>query len=165
MQPAAQISNGRNARTGPRIVPEPVLFRQAVEPLGSFERVVEPTIGLALGALAVLAATALLHLSRTLAEPYRGRWLAGNGRDLFHAVSALVFTAAMLGKGCPGARAALLAAVLLTLPLRLLDSLPEGRGRRVAMPFALVGLGAAPPLLEPRSIVHAGNTLALLLFY
>jgi hypothetical protein len=142
-----------------------MLFRQAVEPLGSFEPVVEPTIGLALGALAVLAATALLELSRTLAEAYRGRWFAGNGRDLFHAASALVLTAAMLANGLPPALAALVAAVLLTLPLLLLDSLSERRGPRVAMLFALVGLGAAPPLLEPKSIVHAANTLAQLLFY
>ena len=142
-----------------------MLFRQAVEPLGSFDRVVEPTTGLALGALAVLAATALLELSRTLAEAYRGRWFAGNGRDLFHAGSALVLTAAMLANGLSPALAALVAALLLTLPLLLLDSLPERRAPRVAMLFALVGLGAAPPLLEPRSIVHAANALARLLFY
>ena len=46
-------------------MPQPVLFRHAVEPLGSFARIVEPGAGLALGALAVLAATALLELSRT----------------------------------------------------------------------------------------------------
>jgi len=145
-------------------VPEPVLFRQAVEPLGSFDRVVEPTTGLALGVLAVLAATALLELSRTLAEAYRGRWFAGNGRDLFHAAAALVLTAAMLANGLPAALAALVAAVLITLPLLLLDSLPEQRRPRVALLFALVGLGAAPPLLEPRSIVNAANALARLLF-
>jgi len=146
-------------------VPEPVLFRQAVEPLGSFDRVVEPTTGLALGALAVLAATALLELSRTLAETYRGRWFAGNGRDLFHAAAALVVTAAMLANGLPPALAALVAALLLTLPLLFLDSLPDRRPPRVAMLFALVGLGAVPPLLEPRSIVQAANALARLLFY
>src|SRR5262249_36526879 len=143
----------------------PVLFRQAVEPLGSFDRVVEPATGLALGAFAVLAATALLELSRTLAEAYRGRWFAGNGRDLFHAAAALVVTGAMLANGLPPALAALVAALLLTLPLLFLDSLPARRPPRVAMLFALLGLGAAPALLEPRSIVHAANALARLLFY
>jgi len=33
------------------------------------------------------------------------------------------------------------------------------------MIFALVGIGALPPLLEPRSIVDAANALARLLFY
>src|SRR3989454_12358876 len=37
-----------------RIVPQPVLFRHTVEPLGSFARMVEPGAGLALGARAVL---------------------------------------------------------------------------------------------------------------
>ena len=43
---------------------------------------------------------------------------------------------------------------LLILPLLFLDSLPARRPARVAMLFALVGLAAAPPLLEPRSIVE-----------
>ena len=124
-----------------------MLFRQAVDPLGSFDRAVKPAIGLVLGVLAVLAATALLELSRTLAETYRGRWFAGNGRDIFHAAAALV------------------AAALLTLPLLFLDSLSARRPRRVAMIFALVGIGVMPPLLEPRSIVDAANALARLLFY
>ena len=64
-----------------------------MEPLGSFDRLVEPLAGLALGALAVLAATALLELSRTLAETYRGRWYAGNGRDVFHAAAAVAMIA------------------------------------------------------------------------
>lgn len=141
-----------------------MLFRHAVEPFGSFDRVVEPAIGLALGALAVLAATALLELSRTLAEAYRGRWFAGNGRDLFHAAAALVLTIAMLASGLPLALAALVAAIVLTLPLLVLDTLPARPGR-VAMLFALVGLAAAPALLEPDSIVRAANALARLMFY
>ncbi|HEY4884361.1 MAG TPA: hypothetical protein VII08_12075 [Myxococcales bacterium] len=142
-----------------------MLFRQAVDPLGSFDRAVKPGIGLVLGVLAVLAATALLELSRTLAETYRGRWFAGNGRDVFHAAAALVLTTALLANGLPPALAALVAAALLTLPLLFLDSLSTRRPRRVAMIFALAGVGALPPLLEPRSIVDAANALARLLFY
>ena len=33
------------------------------------------------------------------------------------------------------------------------------------MLFALVGIAAAPPLLEPLSIVRAANALARFLFY
>jgi hypothetical protein len=33
------------------------------------------------------------------------------------------------------------------------------------MLFALMVLAAAPPLLEPESIVHAANQVARLLFY
>jgi hypothetical protein len=146
-------------------VPEPVVFRQAVEPLGRFDRAVAPTTRLALGALAVLAATGLLELSRTLAEAYRGRWFAGNGRDLFHAAASLVLTSAMIASGLPPALAILVAAALLTLPLLLLDRLPERRFARALILFGLVALGAAPALLEPRSIVHAANALARLLFY
>jgi hypothetical protein len=142
-----------------------MLFRQAVEPLGSFDRIVQPAVGFALGALAVFAATALLELSRTLAETYRGRWFAGNGRDVFHAGAAIVLTVALLANGLPPALAALVAATVLTLPLLFLDSLPSQRPPRVAMLFALLGLAAAPPLLEPRSIVQAANAVARLLFY
>jgi hypothetical protein len=142
-----------------------MLFRQQVEPLGSFDRIVDPGVGLALGVLAVLAATALLELSRTLAEAYRGRWFAGNGRDVFHAGAALAVILALLANGHPPALAAVVAAVVLTIPLLLLDSLPAERTRRVAMLFALVGLAAAPALIEPRSIVGAANALARLLFY
>ena len=41
-------------------MPEAMLFRQTVEPLGSFDRIVEPGAGLALGALSIFVATALL---------------------------------------------------------------------------------------------------------
>jgi hypothetical protein len=145
-------------------VPEAVLFRHTVEPLGRFERAVEPAAGLALGVLAVVAATALLELSRTLAETYRGRWFAGNGRDVFHAAALLAIAAALLANGLPPAMAALVAASLLILPLLFLDSLPARRPERLAMLFTLVGIAAAPPLLEPRSIVQAANAVARLLF-
>ena len=159
----AEQGDGERAH-GPRIVPEGVLFRHTVEPLGSFERAVDPAAGLAFGALSVVAATGLLELSRTLAETYRGRWFAGNGRDVFHAGALLVIAAALLANGLPPAIAALAAASLLVLPLLFLDSLPARRPQRLAMLFALVGIGAAPPLLEPSSIVQAANAVARLLF-
>jgi hypothetical protein len=142
-----------------------MLFRHTVEPLGRYERIVEPGAGLALGALAVLVVAALLELSRTLAETYRGRWFAGNGRDVFHAAAALAMACALLANGLPPALAGLASASVLMLPLLFLDSLPPRRAPRAAMLFALVGIAAAPPLLEPRSIVQAANAVARFLFY
>ena len=142
-----------------------MLFRHTVEPLGSFAPVLDTGPALALGALAVFLAAALLELSRTLAEAYRGRWFAGNGRDVFHAGAALAIAVAMLSTGLPPALAGLVAAVVLTLPLLLLDSLPARRSSRAAMLFALIGVVAAPALLEPRAVVDAANALASLLFY
>ena len=142
-----------------------MLFRHTVEPLGSFEPIVEPGAGLALGAVAVTVATALLELSRTLAETYRGRWFAGNGRDVFHAGAALAMAGALFANGLPPALALLASATVLMIPLLILDSLPARRPPRAAMLFALVGIAAAPPLLEPRSIVQAANVLARFLFY
>ena len=151
---------------GPRIVPQGVLLRHRVlQPLGGFERLVSPSLGLALGSLAVLSATALLELSRTMAEKYRGRWFAGNGRDVFHAGAAAVIAPALLVNGLSPALACLAAASLLLLPLLFLDSLPARRAPRVAMLLGLVGLAAAPPLLEPRSIVDTANLVARVLFY
>lgn len=135
-----------------------------MEPLGDWDRIVTPPLGLALGALAVVSATALLELSRTLAETYRGRWFAGNGRDIFHVAAAGVIASALVVNGLPPALACLAAASLLTLPLLFLDSLPARRPARVGMLLALVGLAAAPPLLEPASIVQTANFVARLLF-
>ncbi|HUJ27935.1 MAG TPA: hypothetical protein VLW85_18065 [Myxococcales bacterium] len=135
------------------------------QPLGSFERIVPPATGVALGALAVLAATALLELSRTLAEKYRGRWFAGNGRDVFHAAAAVVLVPALIANGLSVPLSCLAAASLLMLPLLFLDSLPARRAPRVAMLLGLVGVAAAPPLIEPQSIVDAANALARVLFY
>jgi hypothetical protein len=135
-----------------------------VEPLGRFERLVPPLPGLLLGALAVFAAAALLELSRSLAETFRGRWFAGNGRDLFHGLAAFVTAAALFVNGLPPALASLWAASLLLVPLLLLDTLPSQRPVRAALLFALVGLAAAPALLEPGSIVATANAVALVLF-
>jgi hypothetical protein len=135
-----------------------------VEPLGRYEPLVTGPLGVALGAMAVLAATALLELSRSLAERFRGRWFAGNGRDLFHVIAAAVVASALFAIGLPPALACLSAASLLILPLLFLDSLPARRPLRAALLLGLVGLAAAPPLLEPQSIVQSANFLARLLF-
>ena len=71
----------------------------------------------------------------------------------------------LLANGLPPALAALVSATVLMLPLLFLDSLPARRQPRAAMLFALVGLAATPPLLEPQSIVDAANAVARLLFY
>ncbi len=135
-----------------------------VEPLGAYDRFLAPPLGLAIGALAVISAAALLELSRTLAETYRGRWFAGNGRDVFHVAAAGVIASALFVNGLPVALACMAAASLLLLPLLFLDSLPTRRPVRLALLLALVGLAAAPPLLEPRSIVDTANLIARALF-
>ena len=135
-----------------------------MEPFGAYERWLEPPLALAIGAVAVLSATALLELSRTLAETYRGRWFAGNGRDVFHVAAAGVIAPALAVNGLSLPLACLAALSLLILPLLFLDSLPARRPVRVAMLLALVGLAAAPPLLEPASIVDAANAVARMLF-
>jgi hypothetical protein len=135
-----------------------------VEPLGTFDRFVEPSTGLALGALAIVSAAALLELSRTLAERYKGRWFAGNGRDIFHVAAVGVIFSALRANGLPPALAAFAAATIAILPLLFLDSLPARRPVRVAFLLALFALAAAPPMLEPRSIVDACNSIARQLF-
>ena len=135
-----------------------------MEPLGSYAPLVSAQLGLALGALAVLSATALLELSRTLAETWRGRWFSGNGRDVFHVAAVGVVASALLVNGLPAALACLAAASLLLLPLLVLDSLPSRRPVRVGLLLGLVGLAAAPPLLEPGSIVQSANFVACALF-
>ena len=142
-----------------------MLLKRRVEPLGAFQRLVSAPLGLALGTLAVLSATALLELSRTLAEAYRGRWFAGNGRDVFHVAAAGVMASALAANGLPLALACLASLSLLILPLLFLDSLPARRPARVALLLGLVGLAAAPPLIEPASIVQAANTIARMLFH
>jgi hypothetical protein len=135
-----------------------------VEPLGAYERLVAPSTGVALGALAVLSAAALLELSHTLAERYRGRWFAGNGRDVFHVAAVGVLASTLLANGLPPALACFAAATVAIIPLLFLDSLPARRPARVAFLLALIALAAAPLLLEPRSIVDACNAMARALF-
>ena len=135
-----------------------------MEPLGAWDPIVDPPLSIAIGLIAVLSATALLELSRTLAEAYKGRWFAGNGRDVFHVAAAGVVASALFVNGLPPALACMAAASLLLLPLLFLDALPARRPARVAFLLALVGLAAAPPLIEPRSIVSTANAVARLLF-
>jgi hypothetical protein len=135
-----------------------------VEPLGTYARFLPLSLGLAIGALAVLCAAALLELSRTMAETYRGRWFAGNGRDIFHVAAAAVIACALIANGLPPALSCVVATTLLMLPLLFLDSLPARRPARLGLLLALVGLAAAPPLLEPQSIVETANAVARLLF-
>jgi hypothetical protein len=135
-----------------------------VEPFGSFDRWVPPSTGLALGALGVLTAAALFELSRTLAEKYKGRWFAGNGRDVFHAAAVSVLASALFLDGLPPALACFAAATIAILPLLFLDSLPARRPVRFGFLLGLIALSAAPALLEPRSVVDACNAMARALF-
>ena len=120
--------------------------------------------GLASGALAIAAATFLLELSRTLAERARGRWYAGNGRDVFHAGAVAVLTAGFAFNGLSPAIAFFAAATVSILPLLILDDLPPRRGPRVAVLVALFAIASAPPLVDPGSIESAINAVAQALF-
>ena len=135
-----------------------------MEPLGSFERLVPPLPGLLIGVAAVFGATGLMELSRTLAETFRGRWFAGNGRDLFHGLAAFVSAAAFFVNGLPLPLACLWAASTLLLPLLVLDVLPARRSARAGLLFALIALAALPALLQPESIVRSANAAAQRLF-
>src|SRR5205814_1523960 len=94
-----------------------VLSRGRVEPFGSYDPLVAPATGLALGALGALSAAALFELSRTLAETYKGRWFAGNGRDVFHVAAVGVLASALLVNGLPPALACFAAATAAISPL------------------------------------------------
>lgn len=135
-----------------------------MEPLGAHQRLLQPAPGLALGALAALCMASLLELSRTLAEKFRGRWFAGNGRDVFHGAAAAAGASALLANGFPLPLACLATASALLFPLLLLDSLPPQRPARFALLVALLALALAPPLLEPSSVAEAVNLVARRLF-
>jgi hypothetical protein len=136
-----------------------------VEPLGRYHREVSAAAGLLAGAIAVLAATFLLEVSRSLAERYRGRWYAGNGRDLFHAGAAAVLAFAFAVNGLPAALAFAAAATASMAPLLLLDDLPPRRKPRVGALLALFAAGSAPAIAAPRSLVAAANAVARVLFW
>jgi hypothetical protein len=135
-----------------------------VEPLGHFERLVPPWPGLAIGAGAIFAATGLLELSRTLAETFRGRWFAGNGRDLFHGLAGFTAAGAFFVNGLPAALACLWAFSSVLVPLLVLDGLPARRSARTGLLFALIACAALPALLQPEAIVSTANSLTRLLF-
>jgi hypothetical protein len=135
-----------------------------VEPFGAYHRDVAPAVGLLAGAAAVLAATFLLELSRTLAERYRGRWYAGNGRDVIHAAAAAVLAVAFALNGLPPALAFVAAATATIAPLLLLDDLPPRRPARVGVLLALFAIASLPAIVAPQSVVGAGNAVARVLF-
>lgn len=135
-----------------------------MEPLGQLEPFVARVPGIGLGLLAVFTATSLMELSRTMAEKYRGRWFAGNGRDIFHVAAAGVLASAFVVNGLSLALACFAAATATGAPLLLVDSLPGRRPRRVLLLLALFALAAAPVLIEPASVVQASNRAAAALF-
>jgi len=137
---------------------------RGVDPLGSYEANLAPGTSILLGSLAVLASGALLELSRSLAEAARGKWFAGNGRDLFHALAGVVLAAALFLSGIPPAMSCCWAALALMAPLLLLDGLPPRRTTRAFCVLLLISLVAAPALLDPRSVVNAMNSVARALF-
>ena len=99
-----------------------------------------------------------------LAERARGRWYAGNGRDVFHAGAVAVLTAAFAFNGLPPAIAFLAGATVSIAPLLILDDLPSKRGPRVAVLFALFAIASAPAVVDPRSIETAVDAVARALF-
>jgi hypothetical protein len=129
-------------------------------PLGDFVQRVPLAISVACAAGAALLAALLFELSRTLAERAKGRWYAGNGRDLFHAAAAAALGAGLFVAGQPPALAAFAAAAICSIPPLALDSLPPRRGPRLALLIALLALGMAPAVLDARSVADAGNALA-----
>jgi hypothetical protein len=135
-----------------------------VEPLGSYERWLTPGVGLAAGALAVLVGAGLFELSHTLAEVARGRWYAGNGRDVFHGAAVAALGTAYFVNGLPPALAFVMAATVSIPPLLLIDEVPD-RGRRLPLFLALLALGSAPALVDGPRVVAATNALARALFY
>lgn len=139
-------------------------MRASVEPLGSYARRLPPGAGLAAGAVAIVLGAGLFELSRTLAEVARGRWYAGNGRDVFHAAAVAALGTAYFSNGLPPALAFLMAAFVSIPPLLLIDEV-QGRGRRLPLFLGLLALGSAPVLVDPAGVVAASNALARALFY
>jgi hypothetical protein len=135
-----------------------------VEPLGTYHARLPLGPGLAVGALAVIVAAGLFELSRTLAEIARGRWYAGNGRDVFHAAAVAALAAAYFLNGLPPAPAFVIAAMVAAVPLLLIDELPDRR-RRLPLVVAVLALGSAPALLDAPAVVDAINALARALFH
>jgi hypothetical protein len=134
-----------------------------VEPFGSYVRRLPFGAGLAVGLLAVVAGAGLFELSRTLAEVARGRWYAGNGRDVFHAGAVAALGAAYFMNGLPPALAFVMAATVSLAPLLMIDALPERR-KRLPLLLAILAVGSAPTLLDPPAVVEASNALARTLF-
>lgn len=129
-------------------------------PLGAYLPRTNPVGVVACAALAIVASALLLELSRTLAERARGRWYAGNGRDIFHAAAALALALALFAAGHPPALCGLLAAAACSPGLLALDGLPARRHRRLGVLLALFALAMIVPVLAPQPVVDAANALA-----
>jgi hypothetical protein len=134
-----------------------------MEPLGGYQPLVSRPAGIALGLGAALVATALLELSRQLADRFKGRWYAGNGRDIFHAGAVVVLALPLFLGGLPPALAFAVGGTAAVAPLMMLDWIADRRARRWAL-LGAVALAILPALLAPRHAVDAGNATARLLF-
>ena len=134
-----------------------------MEPLGFYQPWVSRGLGLGVGLFAAVAAASLFELSRQLADKHKGRWYAGNGRDVFHAGAAVVVAGALVLNGLPTALAFALAATSAIVPLMVLDWIAAQRTRLVVL---LVSVAAAmlPALIAPKAAVDAGNAVARTLF-
>jgi hypothetical protein len=128
--------------------------------LGAYLPRASTAVALAIAVVATVSAALLLELSRTLAERARGRWYAGNGRDVFHVAAALVLAAALFVAGHPPALCGFEAATICSPSLLALDGLPARRRTRVGLLLAIFALAMAAPLLFPRQIVDWANALA-----
>jgi hypothetical protein len=121
-------------------------------------------LALLLAALTALVAALLLELSRTLAERARGRWYAGNGRDIFHAGAVAALFGGLFAVGLPLALCGAAAAVICAPPLLVLDNLPRRRAVRLGALVAMVVLALGPAVLAPRAMADAANALARVAF-
>src|SRR5207302_4232718 len=104
-----------------------------MEPLGGYEPWVSRPAGLALGLAAATAAAALFELSRQLADRFKGRWYAGNGRDVFHAGGVLALSAALFLNGLPPALAFAVGSSASIVPLMALDWIGARRARMLVL--------------------------------
>jgi len=136
------------------------------QPLGAYLPTTTPALAIACAALAVAAAALLLELSRTLAERARGRWYAGNGRDVFHVAAAVALALALFVAGHPPALCGFAAAAVCSPGLLALDGLPARRRTRVGLLLALfartprrlvVSLWCATFLVAGPSLLYYAN--------
>lgn len=134
-----------------------------MEPLGPYQPLLSRGLAALAGIFSAVAATSLFELSRQLADRHKGRWYAGNGRDLFHAGAAVVVAGALVLNGLPLALSFAVAATAAIVPLMVLDWIGEQRTRLLVILIA-VAAGILPALIAPKSTVEAGNAVARVLF-
>ena len=134
-----------------------------MEPLGCYQPWVSRAGGVVAGLFAAVAAAALFELSRQLADKHKGRWYAGNGRDVFHAGAAFVVAGALVLNGLPTALAFAVAATAAVVPLMVLDWI-DVQKRRLLVVLVAVTAAILPVLIAPKSAVDAGNAMARKLF-